>query len=153
PQVVTDPAWDTTIRVLNRDDDDRAITGTFYRSDGTPWDNLDLSYFFSGTSETDADGKFTFGTPGFGLTSWTTFPRDETTRVGYLVLDTNSELTKVSGFLSYRGEGQEITNRVGLLSAPLATWVSLPFDSDTAIAIVNPEDDTIFVSVQLIFQE
>lgn len=152
PQVVTHPTWTTTIRITSGELENRTVYPKFYNSDGTPWRGLNLGYFFSGVKETSDFGQVDFLLEGFGATSWTAWQAGDNVRVGYMVIDADPDTTKVSGFLNYRPDGEEVTNRVGLLAPKLATWVNLPFDRDTAVAVVNPSDETIKLSFQLIYQ-
>lgn len=153
PQVVTGPEWETTITILNLDDNNRTIDGEFFRSDGTPWHDLDLGFFVGGNSETNAEGEFEFDVGALSATSWTAFPRDEQAHTGYLVIDANPALTKVSAFLSYRREREEVTARVGLLSGQLATRTTTPMSANTAIAVINPTDEDALISFQVILDD
>lgn len=154
PQFIEGPQWVTVIRIANLHGSRRQFPATFYRSDGSLWNDLGLWLRTGGSAETDGDGRFEFAASGGGATEWHTFEvkADEITNAGYAVIESNPGLTQVSGFLEYHPDGNLTGTpaaRVGVASAPQATWMAGVFSNYTAIAIANPSDRELRVFLKM----
>ena len=157
PQVVDGPTWTTTVRIINLFQQDQRVSVKAVRSDGSPWIDLGLSWRFSGTYEPDANGEFDIGVQANTVMEVNSFRQSfssdpDTDVTGYLLFDINTDVTKVSAFLTFH-PGGTITSRVGILGSSLMTLGTLPFDKDTAIAIMNPNTQASTVEFQVVFSD
>lgn len=153
PRIVTGQFWDTTFRIMNLGDEDVSIPAQFYRRDGSPWDNLGLRYYLGGDSSTKPDGQEAIRIGAHDITQYDAFDFANQTEVGYFVIDADPEIAKLSGFYTYYPDGDKTRSpqaRVGLLSTRAGTLMSAPFDSDTAVSVINAEDHPIEVYLQLL---
>ncbi len=153
PRIVTGESWETIFRIMNLGSDQSAVPVHFYRRDGSPWGDLGLRFFLGEVSNTTTDGEQMITVGAHSITQYDVFDLNNQTEVGYFIIDADPELTKLSGFLAYYPEGnrtESATARVGLLSTRGGTLMSAPFDSDTAVSVINAEDHEIDVTLQLI---
>ncbi len=165
PQIANGPHWRTTIRVINLFRGKQEFRFRFVRDDGKPWLGLAWSWRFSGTVNVDANGEFTFSASAGQVLEFRSSIdpfRATVDRAGYMIIDANSEVTKVSAFLTYYKDGRWDfeqgqlgiqTSRVGVPASPIATWVSLPFDEETGVALVNTGTKSISVQFRLSYTD
>ena len=160
PQIADGPHWRTTIRIINLFRNKQELTLSFSRSNGRPWVDIAWWWRFTGSLEPDANGKLTIRLePGevYELRSFRqawSGDKDEDI-AGYLTLNANAEVTKVSAFLTYYEDGRPGTEtaRVGVQDSPIATWVSLPFDEETGVAVVNTGTKPISLQFSLAYTD
>lgn len=152
PQVVNGPNWTTTVRLTNLTGTPIGLTPRFVKADGSPWQLLSLLPYPSSGSYDQTDFE--------GTTAWSLYPyssaRFETvpgtlTETGYLVLpDVNPNSLLVSAFLDYSAvPGGPATARVALPASARSTWSSFPVEKDTAVAVLNPNEEPLLLSLSV----